>query len=289
MALQSAPVVVVVRGVRDVNGVWLSSPRLLPAHDDITTEGARGFIPNPLALSVSWIEKDFLSRMPRDLGAHGPLLMIAASAHLGVATPLLGLHRGPDPARPEVVLVDLVAPGDLHEARLMAIGTSDHLELCPLRSAPSLEALQSLVISQDFGVSAMTRAFGRLVHLGYLSEESRSRANLTPGFFLAVAGFVTGYVLVQGKVTFAWEPFLPVTFELGVLLTAFTCVFGMMALNGLPRFHHPLFGKRDFLKTSDDVFVIAIEAEDPSFDPEKTRELLESIGGSNSDLVEDED
>lgn len=95
--------------------------------------------------------------------------------------------------------------------------------------------------------------------------------------------------VVQGRDTAAWEAYLPITFELGVLATAFTCVFGMMALNGLPRFHHPLLSKASFLKVSDDRFVIAIEASDPSFDPEKTRAMLEAVGGTNIDLVEDED
>lgn len=96
-------------------------------------------------------------------------------------------------------------------------------------------------------------------------------------------------MVVQGKPYLAWEPFTPITFELGILLTAFTCLFGMLALNGLPRFHHPLFSRERFLSVSDDKFFICIEASDPNFDPARTRELLESAGAERIELVEDED
>ncbi len=95
--------------------------------------------------------------------------------------------------------------------------------------------------------------------------------------------------VVQGKPFEAWEPFVPIMFELGVLLTAFTCIFGMLALNGLPRFHHPLFSHERFYKVSDNRFIICIESDDPKFDPSTTRALLEKAGGSEIALIEDED
>jgi len=95
--------------------------------------------------------------------------------------------------------------------------------------------------------------------------------------------------VVQGKPFGAWEPFVPIIFELGVLLTAFMCIFGMLALNGLPRFHHPLFSYERFYKVSDNRFIICIESIDPKFDPTATRALLEKAGGSEIALIEDED
>lgn len=95
--------------------------------------------------------------------------------------------------------------------------------------------------------------------------------------------------VVQGKNPTDWEPFIPVTFELGVLLCAFATLGGMLALNGLPRFHHPLFNSERFLKTSDDRFMVAIEADDDKFDPDATRALLESAGGVEIEIIEDED
>ncbi len=96
-------------------------------------------------------------------------------------------------------------------------------------------------------------------------------------------------MVTQGKPYAAWEPFLPITFELGVLFTAFACLFGMLALNGLPRFHHPLFSHERFYRVSNDRFMIAIEAEDANFDPDKTRALLEQAGGDHITIIEEED
>lgn len=93
--------------------------------------------------------------------------------------------------------------------------------------------------------------------------------------------------VVQGKPDFAWEPFLMVTFELGVLFSAFAALFGMLALNGLPRWNHPLLASERFLSSSDDTFFIVVEATDPKFDPLATRRLLESLGASAIELVEE--
>lgn len=96
-------------------------------------------------------------------------------------------------------------------------------------------------------------------------------------------------MVVQGKPYGAWEPFVPIMFELGVLFTAFACLLGMLALNGLPRFHHPLFSHERFYRVGNDRFVIAIEAEDPNFDPQATRDLLEQAGGTDITIIEEED
>jgi ActD protein len=95
-------------------------------------------------------------------------------------------------------------------------------------------------------------------------------------------------LVVQGKPYGAWEPFVPIMFEMGILPAAFAAIFGMLALNGLPRFHHPLLARESFWRVSDDRFYICIEAEDPKFDAAQVKTLLESAGSSNVDLVEDD-
>jgi hypothetical protein len=93
-------------------------------------------------------------------------------------------------------------------------------------------------------------------------------------------------LVVQGKPYSAWEPFVPIIFEISVLLAAFTSLLGMLALNGLPMFYHPLFKKDRFLRVSQDRFAIAIEAADPRFDPAATRKLLADAGARAIELVE---
>jgi len=94
-------------------------------------------------------------------------------------------------------------------------------------------------------------------------------------------------LVVQGKPPGAWQPLIPITFEFGVLGTAFTALIGMLAFNTLPRFYHPLMKKDRFLGVSDDKFVICIEARDDKFDPKGTRKLLETAGATSVELVEE--
>ncbi len=94
-------------------------------------------------------------------------------------------------------------------------------------------------------------------------------------------------IIIAGKPYFSWQAFVPVIFELGVLLASFGAVFGMLGLNRLPQFYHPLFNSERFLRCSDDRFFIAIEARDRSYDRERTRKLLESTGAVHIEEVED--
>ncbi len=92
---------------------------------------------------------------------------------------------------------------------------------------------------------------------------------------------------VSGKEPYAWPATIPITFECMVLLAAFGAVFGMLGLNKLPRFSHPLFKHSTIHRASDDRFFMSIEAEDPKFDQQRTVQFLASIGGQNVELVED--
>ena len=96
--------------------------------------------------------------------------------------------------------------------------------------------------------------------------------------------------VVQAKPTDIWTlpAFFPVMFELTILFSAFTTLFGLLALMGLPRWNHPLFASKRFAKFSDDGFFVCIEARDPKFSQDGTKALLEKAGGKNVELVEDE-
>ncbi len=93
---------------------------------------------------------------------------------------------------------------------------------------------------------------------------------------------------ISGKSLMNIPAWIPVTFELTILLSAFGATFGLFYLNGLPRFNHPLFNSDRFSKATDDGFFVCIEAEDPQFESEKVRKLLENAGASNIEEVYDE-
>jgi len=85
--------------------------------------------------------------------------------------------------------------------------------------------------------------------------------------------------LISGKPLFSLPAFVPVAFETTILLAAVAALLGMLALNGLPRFHHPLFESERFRGVTTDRFFISVEARDPKFERAVTRAFLESLGG----------
>lgn len=93
-------------------------------------------------------------------------------------------------------------------------------------------------------------------------------------------------LIVGGKPFHSREAWVPITFEMMVLLSAFTAVLGMLALCGLPRLAHPVFKAPGFHRASDDGFFLAVEARDPKFDPRDTPALLASLGGLDVALLE---
>ena len=93
--------------------------------------------------------------------------------------------------------------------------------------------------------------------------------------------------LISGKPMFGLPAAFPVMFELTILLSAFATFFGMWGLNKLPKWHNPLFNNDRFRRATQDRFFIAIEAGDPKFDLEKTREMLMSLGSTAVEEVED--
>jgi hypothetical protein len=101
------------------------------------------------------------------------------------------------------------------------------------------------------------------------------------------SGAVEYPLVIGGKPYFAWQFATPVTFELSILLSAFGTVFGMFALNLLPRPYHPLDQVPNFRRVTDDKFFLSIEVSDPIFDLEKTQETLAQLGGIDITVVEE--
>ena len=106
------------------------------------------------------------------------------------------------------------------------------------------------------------------------------------GMTLQLWGNAIAYpMVISGKPSFNWQPYVPITFELGILLAALSTVVGMFVFNKLPMHFHPLFGADRFEKVTDDGFFISVEAWDPKFDTTATARLLSSAGATHVQLV----
>jgi hypothetical protein len=93
-------------------------------------------------------------------------------------------------------------------------------------------------------------------------------------------------LVIGGKPLFAWEFSVPVMFELTVLLSAFGAVIGMLALNGLPRFYHPVLNYANIGGITDDRFLLIVEASDPRFNAGEVQQILSEIGARRTEVVE---
>jgi len=98
------------------------------------------------------------------------------------------------------------------------------------------------------------------------------------GFLLQYWINVIAYPLnIGGKPFNSWPAFVVPTFEMTILFAGLSGMFGMFALNGLPRPYHPLFHVDQFSKVTRNRFFLCVEAIDPKFDLVGTQQFMERL------------
>lgn len=85
-------------------------------------------------------------------------------------------------------------------------------------------------------------------------------------------------VRIGGKPLFSWPAFVPITFELFVLLAALATFGGMIALCKLGTFHSPLHDSGIMKEVTTKRFAVVLDAVDPRFSENEARRLLEAAG-----------
>lgn len=126
-----------------------------------------------------------------------------------------------------------------------------------------------------------------------LSRAMRLKPSLLPYVMLAggVVGGVGGFLMqsfatvidyplnIGGRPFFSWPAYIPITFEMTILMAALGGILGLFVFTRLPQPYHPVFNFEDFLQHgSQDGFYLGIEASDPQFDLERTRRFLQGLG-----------
>ncbi|HZZ78420.1 MAG TPA: DUF3341 domain-containing protein, partial [Gemmataceae bacterium] len=73
------------------------------------------------------------------------------------------------------------------------------------------------------------------------------------GFFMQYYTMAVDYPFnVGGRPANSWPVFVPIAFEVMVLVSGFAALLGMLFLNGLPRPNHPVFNVPQFERASQD-------------------------------------
>lgn len=93
-------------------------------------------------------------------------------------------------------------------------------------------------------------------------------------------------MVIGGKPFFALPAFIPVTFELTVLLATLSTVIGMLAFFfKFPANNHPLHDTDYLQNVSKDKYGIFIESADPLFDEKKVRDLFQNLGAIKTEDI----
>jgi hypothetical protein len=92
---------------------------------------------------------------------------------------------------------------------------------------------------------------------------------------------------VGGRPFNSWPAFIPVTFEVTILIASITALLTVIVLNGLPMPYHPVFNVKRFAeRASQDGMFLTIEADDPKFDLARTRAFLQQLGAREVNEIE---
>jgi hypothetical protein len=84
-------------------------------------------------------------------------------------------------------------------------------------------------------------------------------------------------IIVGGRPFISIPSFIPASYELTILFAAFTAVFGMLLLNGLPQPYHPVFNVPRFALATREKFFLLIETKDSKFNYDETKSFMQSL------------
>jgi hypothetical protein len=160
------------------------------------------------------------------------------------------------------------------------IAEFEHAEEVTRASRKAYEAgYREMDAYTPFPVEGLSEALGHRDHWVPWIMFIGGAVGCIAGFSLLYWWMEVDYPLnIGGKPLFSWPMYLPITFEITVLLSALSGIVGMFMLNGLPRPYHPVFDAPNFELATSSRFFLCIQHDDPLFDHAKTREFMNTLG-----------
>ncbi len=93
---------------------------------------------------------------------------------------------------------------------------------------------------------------------------------------------------IGGRPLNSWPNFIPITFELTILIASLSAFVAVLVLNRLPEPNHPVFNAPEFRRASIDRFFLCIETVDPKFDFAVTHAFLKRLNPLTVAVVNEE-
>ena len=142
-------------------------------------------------------------------------------------------------------------------------------------------------VHTPYPVHGMDKAMGlRQSRLGIFVLVFGLLGAVSSVLFMSWVTLVDYPLVIGGKPFWSWPAFVPVAFEITVLLAAVLLVVTMIVLYfKFPNISHPLHDTPYMKRISSDKFGISIQADDPKFNEREVREFLKKIGGKEIALV----
>jgi len=158
----------------------------------------------------------------------------------------------------------------------------DHEKLLEAAKAAYATGYRHLDAYSPFPIDGLAEAIGREQSPVPLFTLLGGVAGGLGAYFMEWYAMGHLYALnVGGRPLNSWPQFIPVTFELTVLIAAFGAFISALALCRLPQPYHPVFNAPEFCRASIDRFFLSIEATDKQFARIGSKRFLQGLGAIN--------
>jgi hypothetical protein len=184
---------------------------------------------------------------------------------------------------PALESVEAPAPGPAHMEPAktlygMMAEFEDHEELLEAARKATSEGYARVDCFSPFPVEGLAEALGQEHTSVPLFALLGGIAGGLGAYFMQWYAMGPLYPLnVGGRPHNSWPNFIPITFELTVLIASLSAFAAVLILNKLPEPYHPVFNVPEFRRASIDRFFLCIEAADPMFDLKLTLAFLKGL------------